>query len=716
MSPSLLGSLNGRKRETLTMDNRPKRAKLTPWETAALAAILLAATLTRVVGLGRVPPGLSADELANSRMAERVLNGERPIWFEESFGHEPLYHYAQAATMRLAGFNVWGVVLPSVVAGVLTVWLAYALGRRAFGPAVGLIAAAGLAVTWWPVFFSRVGLRIIGLPPLATAAAYALWRGLETNEPSAKPARLDRFRAAWWFLLSGGLLAAGLYTYSAAKALPVACGAFALYLALFHRQRLHGRWIALLLAAILAAGLAWPLFRYLQTHQAAEARTAQISAPLTALKEGDPKPIVENMLITLGNFGFRGDPKWRHNVAGRAAFSPAGAVFFYGGLLLALWRWRRPGYALTLLWWAAGLLPGITTVDAPSSNRLIASLVPTYLIVASGMVETGRWIVARWRRALPAAIIAAAVVGAWEGSAALAPYFRTWPGRPEVRDIYQATLTEVMHYLDARADDLPVCIGEPFVYDNYLYLPNRTLRRADPAAIRWFNPASALLFPSGGVEARYVFPHHAPAADPLLASGWLDDLRPEAAGARRTETGEAVYVVYRLDAQTQLEEKLSALAANGPMWTSGEVEFATDPPAGTHQPHDLPVDFGHQMAFLGYELFTAEVKPGDEVVLQTYWQVLAPVDPPLAAVFVHLLDSHSQVRGQHDGLGARSSDWQPGDVIVQVHRFQVAPDAPPGRYWLELGLYTWVNWERLLVYEGNVGVGDRLLLQEIAVQ
>jgi 4-amino-4-deoxy-L-arabinose transferase-like glycosyltransferase len=695
------------------MTKDQKRAQLPRWGLAALTAILLAATLTRVVGLGRVPPGLSGDELANSCMAERVLNGERPIWFEESFGHEPLYHYVQAATMQLVGINVWGIVLPSIIAGVSTVWLTYALGRRIFGPAVGLITAAGLAVTWWPVFFSRVGLRIVGLAPLATASVYALWRGLEKVK---NPVRRDTIPPYVWFLLAAVLLVAGLYTYSAARALPVACGVFVLYLALFHRQRLRGRWIGLVLAAILAAGLFWPLYHYLQTHETADTRTAQISAPLTALKAGDPKPILENTLVTLGAFGFKGDPKWRHNVAGRAVFTPVGAIFFYGGLLLALWRWRQPGCALLLLWWAVGLLPGITTVDAPSSNRLIASLVPTYLIAALGMAEAGHWLKSRWPQALPVVIVAGVAVAGWEGAAALVPYWHTWPQQPEVREIYQATLTEIMGYLDAHADGRPVCIGEPFIDDRYLWLPSRTLRRADPDVIRWFNPASALVFPAGGTEARYIFPHHAPAGDLALTGDWFAPLTPEATGEYHTETGEPAYVVYRLDAQAQLSQQLSALAANGPVWTSGEVEFAADPPPGTRQPHDLPVDFGHQMAFLGYELSTADAKPGDWIDILTYWRVLAPVDPPLAAIFVHLLDPHSQVRGQHDGLGARSPDWQPGDAIVQLHRFQVAPEAPPGRYWLELGAYTWVNWGRLPVYEGDTAVGDRLLLKEVDVR
>ncbi len=691
------------------MNDEKRQPQHTRWEITALVIVMLLAVLARTVGLGRVPPGLSGDELANSRMAERVLDGERPLWFQESFGHEPLYHYLQAVTMRLAGFNVWGIVLPSVLAGTLTAWLAYALGRRAFGPAVGLIAAAGLAVTWWPVFFSRLGLRIIGLAPLATATAYALWRGLEEDNRN----RLARFL---WTGLAGVLLTAGLYTYSAARALPLTLAAFVFYLTLLHRQRLRGHWLPLLLAALLAAGLYGPLYSYLQTHQTADARSAQINTPLTTLRDGDPGPILQNTLTTLGMFGLHGDPKWRHNIAGRPAFTPPGAIFFYGGLLLSLWRWRQPRYALLLLWWAAGLLPGITTVDAPSSNRLIASLAPTYLIAALGMVEAGRWIVARWRRALPLAILAGVSVGVWEASAALVPYFRTWPDQPQVREIYQATLSEALRDLDTRADGLPVCIGEPFIDDRYLWLPSRTLRHADPTAIRWFNPASALILPAGGVETRYIIPHHAPALDPALSSQWLGDMTLEASSKHHTETGQAVYTIYRLAAQTRLTEKLTALAATGPLWTSGEVEFAPNPPPGTRQPHDLPVNLGHQLALLGYELEASQLRPGDRLTILTYWRVLAPVEPPLAAIFVHLLDSHSQVHGQHDGLGARSPDWQPGDVLVQVHRFQIAPDAPPGHYWLELGAYTWVNWQRLPVYEGDVAVGDRLLLEQIVVR
>ena len=100
----------------------------------------------------------------------------------------------------------------------------------------------------------------------------------------------------------------------------------------------------------------------------------------------------------------------------------------------------------------------------------------------------------------------------------------------------------------------------------------------------------------------------------------------------------------------------------------------------------------------------------------TYWRVLRRPDRSLY-VFVHLLDDHSRVWGQFDGLDIPVDGWHPGDVFVQLHTFEVAADAPPGRYWIEVGLYDPRTMERLQVLgaDGD-SVGNRLLLQERSVQ
>lgn len=130
----------------------------------------------------------------------------------------------------------------------------------------------------------------------------------------------------------------------------------------------------------------------------------------------------------------------------------------------------------------------------------------------------------------------------------------------------------------------------------------------------------------------------------------------------------------------------------------------------------LPVSFDGQIAFLGYEYLTPSPVPGQEIALLTYWRVLERPEHPLE-IFVHLLDDHSHIWGQHDRLDVPVEGWYPGDVIVQLHIFAVAADAPPGHYWMEVGLYNPRTMERLqIIGDDGALFGNRLLLQRMGVQ
>ena len=125
-----------------------------------LVAILLVATALRVVGLdnfptlvGATPPGLEHDEVAHWLINRDILAGEHAIYFTEAYGHEALYHYAQAFFGAAVGDHALALRLPSAYLGVLLVAVGYALGRRLFGVRVGLLSAAFLAVLFWPVFY-----------------------------------------------------------------------------------------------------------------------------------------------------------------------------------------------------------------------------------------------------------------------------------------------------------------------------------------------------------------------------------------------------------------------------------------------------------------------------------------------------------------------------------------------------------------------------------
>lgn len=75
--------------EGWAMDSAAKRQR---WELWGMVAILLVGAALRLVALDDVPPGLRYDELLNHRMAKRVIEGDRPLYFIESWGHEPLFH------------------------------------------------------------------------------------------------------------------------------------------------------------------------------------------------------------------------------------------------------------------------------------------------------------------------------------------------------------------------------------------------------------------------------------------------------------------------------------------------------------------------------------------------------------------------------------------------------------------------------------------------
>ena len=72
-------------------------------------------------------------------------------------------------------------------------------------------------------------------------------------------------------------------------------------------------------------------------------------------------------------FTYRGDAVPIYNVGGRPVFPEIfGAALFVIGLLICLWRWKRPAYALMLIWFFISLIPAMVTPFSPNFVRTIA--------------------------------------------------------------------------------------------------------------------------------------------------------------------------------------------------------------------------------------------------------------------------------------------------------------------------------------------------------
>jgi hypothetical protein len=145
----------------------------------------------------------------------------------------------------------------------------------------------------------------------------------------------------------------------------------------------------------------------------------------------------------------------------------------------------------------------------------------------------------------------------------------------------------------------------------------------------------------------------------------------------------------------------------------GRVEVIR--PAGD-VPNAVNIDLTDNVTLEGYEFNARLLRPGDPLTVTLYWRARGPVSRPYTS-FAHLLDRDFNTRGGHDAPPQPSTEaWPVGGLITDVHQFQVAPDAPPGIYQVEVGLYSTPEMSRLPLVVGPGAEGaDRVLLGPLRV-
>jgi len=154
------------------------------WERAAVIALLLLAFWFRVHRLSEVPPGLHHDDVKNVILVQRIMSGYLRIYYPENYGHEPLYHWLQAAYLSLLTRGAWYPEIRLLSVGISMAGLAliYALARRLLGARVAVWTLAWQAISLWPLFYSRRAIRGVLLPPLAALTGYLFVCGLDEQE------------------------------------------------------------------------------------------------------------------------------------------------------------------------------------------------------------------------------------------------------------------------------------------------------------------------------------------------------------------------------------------------------------------------------------------------------------------------------------------------------------------------------------------------------
>ncbi len=738
-------------------------------EIGVFLSILAAAAFVRFVRLDAVPPGMTHDEAAFGAEAELVLAGERPLYFALGYGHEPLYAYLVAGVFMVLGRTLFALRVTSALCGLLVVLMTYLLARRMFGVRVAWIAAAWMAVAFWPLSLSRQALRAITLPMLWLPAVWLFWEGLraaglelqaagepgnlqletlraepqpatssvESSKPHAGGSSQTRDKAGSLkpilFILSGLFLGASFYTYMASRITWLVFPLFGLYLLLQGETRrlLRRIWPGFALTLLVAGLVALPLMLYLRAHPAAEVRVDVMMGPIRDLLAGRPERAIEHAWDALRVFSFVGDRFWAYNIPGRPVFNWVGSVVFYLGLAVAVWRWRDPRHAFHVLWLLVGLAPAMVTTNEGIFLRAIVAQPATYVLVALGTCAVGlgvQALVRRWapkgrrRRMSRAGSLAfaglAIALVAMEGARTVRAYFYEWPSQPETRNIYNHNLVSLARYVRDAPSVVPT-VGVSALYPLYYHDPwiwRYVAERVD-LFTRWFDGRGGIVYPAQG-EARYVI-----SALTHLHPALKSDFESQATRIVRQELGardqNPYFEVWHWYGQEKLAADLEALQARSPMWISPEVQF-TQPEL--RQQLEGPAQFGDVMALVGYRLDGEEigrgqaVGRGDTVELVTYWRALRTVRAQDDwNTFVHLLDRDSKVIGGVDVLHSPPTGWRPGDVVVQVHAFHVAADAPQGPAYLEIGVYRHQTGRQPVLVDGQAA-GDRVLLEPVRVE
>jgi len=477
-----------------------------------LIVIMLLAAALRFYNLRTAPPGLNQDEAANAWSAYCLLKAGKDYYYRTSWplfyvrnvggNSSTLYVYLMMPFQAIGGLNVYTTRLPAAAGGLLAVWLTYYVGRRLFGPATGLAAAALLAIDPWHLQHSRNGLES-SITPLCSIAPLALllWAGLLSGDKNKNPFPKPLIAALaglltgigcyghwevrlfvptflfltvlfmlpdWWKIIKTrkGALAAALFALGFA----VTWGAL-IWQHIFHpegigRHSLFQReWIGSV-----------PVFAAIKS---IAVRYMQHFSPNFLFIERDPNPFFSPP--TIGHF-------YRYM-----------APLMLAGLLWLLWRFKSVSARVLIafvlaypigdcLVWGGGLS---ILRSAPGVCALI-------LLSAVGAVNTARWLWTKNRSVTIAAAVIFSVVVINMNLKYLHYFYGKYSREPNIYQYFHTDLVEACDWLKPRFDDFDAIYITADTF-NMPYVVTAVALNYDPK--KWFSePIEFAPEPPAGVE------------------------------------------------------------------------------------------------------------------------------------------------------------------------------------------------------------------------
>jgi hypothetical protein len=204
----------------------------------------------------------------------------------------------------------------------------------------------------------------------------------------------------------------------------------------------------------------------------------------------------------------------------------------------------------------------------------------------------------------------------------------------------------------------------------------------------------------------YVVPASLQNSDNFITF-WLDEASLEF--EQYDQRDELLFSIYRLDEMPPLLQETPVPV--------GVIQAGARPGAQADDAPRFspPLDVNGPATFLGYQLGSETITPGEVFNVRTFWQARRTVTETMPSIFVHLLDGEGQAWSVGDALDFAAIQWQAGDIFVQQHRMEIPADVPPGSYWIASGLYDLNTGVRYPVL-GVETQGDTFLFDPVEVE
>ncbi|MDZ4766836.1 MAG: glycosyltransferase family 39 protein [Chloroflexota bacterium] len=669
--------------------------------------LFLFAAVWRMASVTSLPPGLHPDEITEIRLIETARAGRIEVYYSvDGVGHEGLPATLIAAVSSLLGVGVTGYRIAAIFAGMLSVALLYAVGKRMFGALAALAAAGLMALGMFPALLARSISAEAFVPLFITATLLALARslpvyGLRTrHEPKTIP-----------FAALGLLLGLGFYLHPVAY--PTALMALIFIAFVIVARRLPGRrplsrrtlsytWFALVV--LIVVGMPYLI---------ATLGQPTLSGARRIFNGGWT---VESVINALGGLIFVGDSSPHFNLPARPMFDLISGIVILVGILTALRFGRQPRCLLLLIALALLLPIGLIAPDSPDFARFAGVLPILALLFGLGVTTLINSVPykARLRAGVVGLVGLLAFNVGWTGRDLLIVY----PANAVVREVNNARLGQIARHLDRTVETTPTVICE-----SNLRPPSSAARLSDaqlialmmhrPTAtarytIRYADCGAALILPDGGERGQIIVPQAGGAqrVTPILR-GWIDqdaalsdgDLPPD--------------VVFGLDGTAAtLADRIGAFTTTAP------IAFAPEAP-GVEPLSAPPIRFGENVTFLGYErAWNAVQRPGDIVPVVTYWRVDGVVPSDLI-LFTHILgDPGAAPVAQSDAISVIPAALQPRDVFIQIGFIQLPFTLPAGTYLISIGGFHGDDQRRLDVFDPATSAprGARLFIGDFRVE